>query len=306
MAILILLCLIILLILGNFEKIIYLYYLLISTVKFNLSRMNLQRNIKKGEDKSKKVYSMNGFEIFTYIFKIDSSIKLYIFSIIFIILFLNLFEIKAIRFILVEILIVIITINIIQFLKNSSEIFKMLFGHWVFTIVYIFITITFFQLDLENNEFSIPIFLMATTLLIAPLFISLNIYYSASNRIYRMIHFILCLINIIVIFFLMLTYIGYGFMFYELKDLHVNVNNGRVNVYNQITERNGFLVLITYGLDKLSNIDIQVGGKDIKESIGFGMLLFSIVGRTIVSTYVALVFAFITNTLVSRGSKDKN
>jgi hypothetical protein len=306
LVLLILLVLIACLILGNYEKFIYLYYLFISKFKLNYSLKNFKENTKKLNDKSEKVEKMSKKKLFVNIFEIDSFIKAFIFSIIFIIIFLNIFNIKPIRFILVELLIIIITIIIVQKLKNKGELFKLLFGQLVFTSVFAIIAIAFFQSDLENNEFKIPIFLIATTLLISPLFISLNMYYSASNSIYSVINFILCLINIIVIFFLMLTYMGYGFMFYKLQDLHVNVNDGRVNVYKQITLRNGFFVLVTYGLDRLSNIHIQVGGKSVKESIGFGTLLFSLISRTIVSTYVALVFAFITNTLVNRSGKNKN
>jgi hypothetical protein len=306
LAILILIALIACLILGNYEKFIYVYYLFISEFKLNCSLKNFKVNTRKIKNKSTKVNKMSKKKLFINIFKMNSYIKIFIVSIIFIIIFLNIFNTKPVRFILVELLITITTIVIIQMLKNTDGLFKILFGQIVLTFIFAIIAIGFFQLDLEYNEFKIPIFLIAITLLISPLFISLNMYYSASNSIYKVIHFILCLINIIAIFFLMLTYIGYGFMFYKLQDLHVNVNDGRVNVYNQITLRNGFFVLVTYGLDRLSNIHIQVGGKSVKESIGFGTLLFSLISRTIVSTYVALVFAFITNALVNRSGKDKN
>ena len=135
------------------------------------------------------------------------------------------------------------------------------------------------------------------TILILSLYNSISLYYSShENKIYKGLHLLCCYINISLVCVLMFTYIGYGFMVYNMKNQ--NLDKPLLNITGSQNLLNTIVTFISYGLDNLSQ---ESGIKLIKAKtskfINIHELIFSLVSKIFLSTYIALVLTFLGNTL---------
>lgn len=142
------------------------------------------------------------------------------------------------------------------------------------------------------------------TLLVLSLYISISVYYSVDNEKIKLIHLVFCYLNIILVCLIMFSYIGYGFMIYDIKELNLGTNEGSLNVKGPENIISQIAVLISYGVDHLS----QGSGIEIKKSnhlrsINSNKIIFSLVSKVFVSTYIALVLTFLGNTLFKENER---
>lgn len=211
------------------------------------------------------------------------------------------------NFILIELLIFISFLVLVINLKNNYEILKLLLGQVYITFMLIYSYFLFWHKDITNYSFNNYMFLVVVSFIIGMLILSIVLYYSTSKILFRRLHFICCLLNTVIFLIYILIYMGYGFIYYDLLENNITINDVKFNVKEHINKQNMHSIFISYALDNLTDkIGVTVGNSSIYKSISTEKIYFILMCKGFISTYIALVFAFISNSLFSRGGKDKN
>lgn len=90
-------------------------------------------------------------------------------------------------------------------------------------------------------------------------------------------------------------------MIYESKNLNLKANEGVLNINGSENVLNTFAILISYGLDNLSQgSGIELSKTHETKDINTNEIVFSLVCKIFISTYLALVLAFLSNTLFNK------
>ncbi|MCD8895345.1 MULTISPECIES: hypothetical protein [Mammaliicoccus] len=240
--------------------------------------------------------------VFEKFFIINSWKKFnFIISVFLIFILINFRLNDLLRFILIEIILIIIALAFLGFLKKEGRFEKVIIGQLYIPLIEIVIAIKFFLIDLEHQNISLPIFYITMTILILSLYISISLYYSEKSSKFKLWHLLCCYLNIGFVCVIMFTYIGYGFMIYESKNLNLKANEGVLNINGSENVLNTFAILISYGLDNLSQgSGIELSKTHETKDINTNEIVFSLVCKIFISTYLALVLAFLSNTLFNK------
>lgn len=274
-----------------------LFFLIIKT------KCNMVTNKKERQDNVKTILNKTLKSNFKDIFIINSLNKLVLFICLFLtILMLNFTFNKIWVFICIEFILLLMFFSLNTMLQNTKDSLK-IFSLIYFSTLVIYITLLNVNNEATRVDFNIYTYFISISMLIGLLVISIILYYRASSELYKLLHFILCILNILILFIIILNYIGYGFLYYESI---YNVNKGKM-----IFQSNNFKILFLNNISSaLNNINNKIDYVGV-ENEGFGQIkyqemLFALFSKGFVSTYIALVFAFISNSLFSRSGKDKN
>jgi len=245
--------------------------------------------------------------IFEKFFIINSWKKFnFIISIFLIFILINFRINNLLRFILIEFILIFSASVFLSFLKKEQEFKKLIMGQLYIPLIGIVIAINIFLIDLEHQNISLPIFYITLTILILSLYISISLYYSEKINKFKLFHLFCCYLNICFVCVIMFTYIGYGFMIYESKNLNLEANEGVLNINGSENVLNSFAVLISYGLDNLSQTSgIELSKTHETKNINTNEIVFSLVCKIFISTYIALVLAFLSNTLFNKDNNIK-
>ncbi|MBF7025163.1 hypothetical protein [Staphylococcus kloosii] len=302
---------ILLLIWANFNSISYFIGYIIGDNKKkmdNKTNINKHNNGGKLKDTGFKNIIKNGIKKIKAFFKIDSLNKVAFLLVLLIIDVLFLIPLNKIwLFVLEEIGIFLIFYILLNNLNKTFELFKLIYGQLYFTFMAIYAYLLFWQNDIKDFDFNNYIFLIVVTILICMLTVSITLYYRAKNKLYKRLHFVFCVSNILVLLILILSYMGYGFMYYNLKESKIESHKAKLNVKGQINVINMFPIFVSYALDNLTaKVNVKIGNSNIHETISTAKIYFVLMCRAFITTYIALVFAFVSNSLFSRGGKNKN
>lgn len=227
-----------------------------------------------------------------------------------VILFLILINFRLnnlIRFIFLEFIMIFIAILLLSFLKKEHQFIKIFFGQLYIPLFGIWGALAIFLIGLNRQEINFHIYYIFMTTLMLSLYISISLYYNVENKNFKLIHMLFCYLNIGLVCVIMLTYIGYGFMLYDIKKQNLKPNEGILNIKGPENSLNYISVLISYGLDNLSQGSgiIIAKTKEVK-FINTNEILFGLVSKVFVSTYIALVLAFLGNTLFNKSKNSKD
>lgn len=245
--------------------------------------------------------------VYEKIFIINSWKKFnFIISVFLIFILINFNINNLIRFILIEFILIFSASVFLSFLKKEQGFKKIIMGQLYIPLIGIVMAIENFLIDLEHQNISLPIFYITMTILILLLYISISLYYNEKSNKFKLKHLFWCYVNIGIVCVIMFTYIGYGFMIYESKNLNLEADEGVLNINGSENVLNTFAVLISYGLDNLSQTSgIELSKTHETKNINTNEIVFSLVCKIFISTYLALVLAFLSNTLFNKVNNSK-
>lgn len=240
--------------------------------------------------------------VFEKFFIINSWKKFnFIISVFLIFILINFNINDLIRFILIEFILIFSASVFLSFLKKEQGFKRLIMWQLYILLLGIVMAIEAFLIDLEHQNISLPIFYITMTILILLLYISISLYYNEKNNKFKLWHLLFCYVNIGFVCVIMFTYIGYGFIIYESKNLNLEANEGVLNINGSENVLNSFAVLISYGLDNLSQTSgIELSKTHETKNINTNEIVFSLVCKIFISTYLALVLAFLSNTLFNK------
>lgn len=275
----------------------------------------------RGLDNFKKIFNKNTFSLSTNnvkesisnlsigeILKLNSINKFgFTIVLILLILFNSGFFNKYINFVFLELIIILIYLMLINLFNSEDEITRIVFGQLMTPFIALFLYLTALIKLIDNQSFKMNIFILILTFIILSLYSSIVSYYNSKEKTYKGLNLIGCICHVVFTSFILFSYIGVGFMFFDKDSFHTSTKNLFINVKGEQNGINSFGVILSYGLDKLTDSSgIQITSVKPKKEVNASELVFSIISRAFVTTYIALVFAFISNSLFSRGGKDKN
>ena len=187
---------------------------------------------------------------------------------------------------------VLITYLILEFLKHQSYVSQLIIGQFYVPFISIIIVFQIFIFEIEKYKFTLSIFYFTLNVFILSLYISTYTFYKSENGKIKLLNCILCYFNIILVCVMLFTYMGYGFMIYEINNQTSNLHNLQFNIKGKQNVINTFACFVSYGIDNV-NKDIGVTltpgkSKDIKTN----EILFRLTCKIYVSTYIALVLSF--------------
>lgn len=242
------------------------------------------------------------------IFTINSWRKLGFLIVIILVLILINFKLNdLIKFIFLEYIMIFLAILLLSFLKKEHQSIKIFFGQLYIPVLGVFGALEIFLIDLDRQEISFHIFYIFMTTLMLSLYISISLYYSVDNKNFKLIHMLFCYLNMGLVCVIMFTYIGYGFMVYDIKNQNLKPNEGILNIKGPENLLNYTAVFISYGLDNLSQgSGIVISKTKEVKFINTNEILFGLVSKVFVSTYIALVLAFLGNTLFNKSKSSKD
>lgn len=288
----------------NRDRIKKTFCLYLSQIKDNYSLRNVKPNLGKLiRNIQPRVLSKM---ILDKIFTINSWKKLGL--LIVVILFFILINFKLnnlIRFIFLEFIMIFIAILLLSFLKKEHQFIKIFFGQLYIPLLGIWGALGIFLIGLDRQEINFHIYYIFMTTLMLSLYISISLYYNVDEKNFKLIHMLFCYLNMGLVCVIMFTYIGYGFMVYDIKNQNLKPNEGILNIKGPENLLNYIAVFISYGLDNLSQGSgiIISKTKEVK-FINTNEILFGLVSKVFVSTYIALVLAFLGNTLFNKSKRD--
>ncbi|WP_436860720.1 hypothetical protein [Mammaliicoccus lentus] len=208
-----------------------------------------------------------------------------------------------IRFIILEFLIIFLAMIVLGILKKEKQVKKILFGQLYVPLIGIILAIEIFVIDLERSDISLNIFYITMTILVISLYVSISMYHSTDNKRFKLIHLVFSYMNIGLVCVIMFTYIGYGFMIFESKNLNLSTNEGTLNINGTKNSLNNIAIFISYGLDNLSQVSgIEIVKNKCNKCVNIEEVVFGLVSKVFISTYIALVLAFLGNTLFKKSS----
>lgn len=303
----ILIIILITIIIVNFDKVNSLYSVGKRRIK-NFFSKGMIKNTTQIRNELKGISIKKIINCFIKLFKLDSTFKKIVFIDLLVILILNLFNYnKFINFLLLEIIIVTSYFAIISYMKNETEIYQLLFGQFFLPLLIVIVYLQIFVVSADKYELNMYIFVIVITLLIFSVYSSINFYYNANSQKYIKLNLIGCVINIILTSLIIFCYIGYGFMIFDMNAINVSQKNLIININKKTNDLEFFATYIAYALDNLTTkIGIKISDSSRIKDIDSERMLFTLFCRAVVTTYIALVFAFISNSLFSRSGKDKN
>ncbi|WP_279526009.1 hypothetical protein [Staphylococcus gallinarum] len=282
------------------------FYLYLSRIKNNYSLRNIKTDVGKliRDIKPRVLTKM----ILDKIFTINSWRKLGFLIVIILVLILINFKLNdLIKFIFLEYIMIFLAILLLSFLKKEHQSIKIFFGQLYIPFLGVFGALEIFLIDLDRQEISFHIFYIFMTTLMLSLYISISLYYSVDNKNFKLIHMLFCYLNMGLVCVIMFTYIGYGFMVYDIKNQNLKPNEGILNIKGPENLLNYTAVFISYGLDNLSQgSGIVISKTKEVKFINTNEILFGLVSKVFVSTYIALVLAFLGNTLFNKSKSSKD
>lgn len=214
---------------------------------------------------------------------------------------------KYINFVFIELIIIFTYLMFINLFNSDDEITRIFFGQVMAPAIALGYYLPAFNNLMDNQTFEINTFIIFLTFIILSLYSSIISYYNSKRKIFRVLNLTGCIMHILITSIILFSYIGVGFMFFDMNSFHSNTNNLFINVKGEQNKINSFGVVLSYGLDKITDSSgIQITSVKTKDEVYANGLVFSIISRAFVTTYIALVFAFISNSLFSRSGKDKN
>src|SRR5699024_7592812 len=286
----------------NRERIIkvFNYSLLKIRKHFSLEKkeFRIDNPFTKSNLKTRSQYILNK------IFIINSWKKLGIVIFMILVFILNNFKLNDfIRFIILEFLIIFLAMIVLGILKKEKQVKKILFGQLYVPLIGIILAIEIFVIDLERSDISLNIFYITMTILVISLYVSISMYHSTDNKRFKLIHLVFSYMNIGLVCVIMFTYIGYGFMIFESKNLNLSTNEGTLNINGTKNSLNNIAIFISYGLDNLSQVSgIEIVKNKCNKCVNIEEVVFGLVSKVFISTYIALVLAFLGNTLFKKSS----
>lgn len=293
---------------ANFKNMIKIFNEFLDEIKrpFNKIKSSLSINeIKKSFSNLSKAKILN---LMHNKLKLNSANK-FGFTIVLILLILlssGYFD-KYINFVFIELIIILTYLMFINLFNSDDEITRIFFGQVMAPAIALGYYLPAFDNLMENQTFEINTFIIFLTFIILSLYSSIVSYYNSKEKMFRELNLIGCICHIVFTSLILFSYIGVGFMFFDKESYNTDLKNLFINIKGKQNEINSFGVILSYGLDKLTDSSgIQITNVKSKEEVNADKLVFSIISRAFVTTYIALIFAFVSNSLFSRSGKDKN